>query len=169
MIKRHALARSVPLALAVAAALGPFGALAQARRDFADFAEDREELFREFLSLPNGLPSHDTFSRLFRLIDPTVLSDCFSRFLDDLGADGPGVIAIDGKTLRRSFDRAAGKSALHVVTAFAGEAGLVLGQTAVPEGGNEITAARALLGIVDLKGMLVTADAIHCQGETARR
>ena len=136
--------------------------------DFADFAEDREELFREFLSLPNGLPSHDTFSRLFRLIDPTVLSDCFSRFLDDLGADGPGVIAIDGKTLRRSFDRAAGKSALHVVTAFAGEAGLVLGQTAVPEGGNEITAARALLGIVDLKGMLVTADAIHCQGETAR-
>lgn len=136
--------------------------------DFADFAEDREELFREFLSLPNGLPSHDTFSRLFRLIDPTVLSDCFARFLEDLGSDGSGVIAIDGKTLRRSFDRAAGRSALHVVTAFAGEAGLVLGQTAVPEGGNEITAARALLGIIDVKGMLVTADAIHCQSETAR-
>jgi predicted transposase YbfD/YdcC len=136
--------------------------------DFADFAEDREELFREFLSLPNGLPSHDTFSRLFRLLDPAVLSECFSRFLAELGADGPGVIAIDGKTLRRSFDRAAGRSALHVVTAFAGEAGLVLGQTAVPDGGNEITAARALLGIIDLNGMLVTADAIHCQGETAR-
>lgn len=136
--------------------------------DFADFAEDREALFREFLSLPNGLPSHDTFSRLFRLLDPAVLAGCFSRFLEDLGADGPGVIAIDGKTLRRSFDRAAGKSALQVVTAFAGEAGLVLGQKAVPEGGNEITAARALLELIDLKGALVTADAIHCQGETAR-
>lgn len=136
--------------------------------DFADFAEDREELFRGVLRLPHGLPSHDTFSRLFRLLDPAALAGCFSRFLEDLGSDGPGVIAIDGKTLRRSFDRAAGRSALHVVTAFAGEAGLVLGQTAVPEGENEITAARALLGLVDLTGALVTADAIHCQGETAR-
>ncbi|GJE02532.1 ISAs1 family transposase [Methylobacterium isbiliense] len=136
--------------------------------DIADFAEDREALFREVLSLPNGLPSHDTFSRLFRLIDPAALSDCFARFLDDLGSEGAGMIAIDGKTLRRSFDRAAGKSALHVVTAFAGEAGLVLGQKAVPEGGNEITAAHALLAIVDIRGMLVTADAIHCQSETAR-
>lgn len=136
--------------------------------DFADFLEDREELFREFFSLPNGLQSHDTFSRLFRLIDPAVMSDCLSRFLEDLGSDGPGVIAIDGKTLRRSFDRASGQSALHVMTAFAGEAGLVLGQTAVPEAGNEFTAARALLGLIDLKCVLVTADAIHCQGETAR-
>ena len=136
--------------------------------DFADFAEDREELFREFLSLDNGLPSHDTFSRLFRMLDPQALSACFSRFLEDLGTDGPGVVAIDGKTLRRSFDRAAGKSALHIVTAFAGDAGLVLGQKAVPEGGNEITAARALLELFDLKGVLVTADAIHCQRETAR-
>ena len=137
--------------------------------DFANFAEDpREEPLREFFSLPNGVPSHDTFSRLFRLMDPAALSESFARLLDDLKADGPGMIAIDGKTLRRSFDRATGKSALHVVSAFAGEAGLVLGQTAVPEGGNEIAAARALLAIIDLKGMLVTADAIHRQGETVR-
>lgn len=74
--------------------------------DFADFAEDREALFREFLVLENGLPSHDTFSRLFRLLDPSSLSAAFGRFLEALGADGAGVIAIDGKTLRRSFDRA---------------------------------------------------------------
>lgn len=135
--------------------------------EFADFGEDREELFREFLSLENGLPSHDTFSRLFRLLDPAALGQCFSRFLDALGEDGAGMVAIDGKTLRRSFDRAAGASPLHVVTAFASEARLVLGQKAVPEGGNEITAARELLRLLDLKGVLVTADAIHCQRETA--
>lgn len=135
--------------------------------EFADFAEDREELFREFLSLKNGLPSHDTFSRLFRLIDPTALSACFSRFLEELGADGPGVIAIDGKALRRSFDRAAGTSALHVVTAFATDARLVLGQKAVTGEGNEITAARALLELIDCRGSLVTADAIHCNAATA--
>ena len=136
--------------------------------DFADFARDREPLFRDFLRLENGLPSHDTFSRLFRLLDPAAFAACFTRFLDSLGAAGRGVLAIDGKTLRRSFDRAAQASPLHVVTAFACDARLVLGQVAVPEGGNEITAARALLGMLDLSGMLVTGDAIHCQGETAR-
>jgi predicted transposase YbfD/YdcC len=135
--------------------------------EYADFGEDREELFREFLSLKNGLPSHDTFSRLFRLLDPQALSSCFLRFLEELGGDGAGVIAIDGKTLRRSFDRAAGKSALHVVTAFGCEAQLVLGQKAVAGEGNEITAARALLGLIDCKGALVTADAIHCNALTA--
>jgi predicted transposase YbfD/YdcC len=136
--------------------------------EFADFAEDREELFREFLSLENGLPSHDTFSRLFRLLDPAALAQCFGRFLDALGAAGGGVVAIDGKTLRRSFDRAAGASPLHVVTAFAAEAQLVIGQLAVTAGSNEIVAARALLELLDLKGSLVTADAIHCNAETAQ-
>jgi predicted transposase YbfD/YdcC len=135
--------------------------------EFADFAEDRETLFREFLSFKNGLPSHDTFSRLFRLIDPAALSTCFGRFLEALGADGAGVIAIDGKTLRRSFDRAAGTSALHVVTAFASEARLVLGQKAVKGEGNEITAARELLELIDCRGALVTADALHCNAPTA--
>jgi predicted transposase YbfD/YdcC len=136
--------------------------------DFADFAVDREGLFRSFLRLENGLPSHDTFSRLFRLIDPGTFSSCFGRFLDSLGERGEGVLAIDGKTLRRSFDKAAGGSPLHVVSAFACERRLVIGQTAVGEGGNEITAARELLALLDLNGMLVTGDAIHCQNETAR-
>ena len=136
--------------------------------DFADFAADRERLFREFLKLANGLPSHDTFSRIFRLLDPSAFAECFGRFVERLGAAGQGVLAIDGKTLRRSFDRAAKASPLHVVSAFACERRLVLGQAAVAPGENEIIAARALLRSFDLSGMLVTADAIHCQSETAR-
>jgi len=136
--------------------------------DFADFALDREGLFRSFLKLENGLPSHDTFSRLFRLIDPARFSTCFSRFVEALGERGAGVLAIDGKTLRRSFDSAAGSSPLHVVSAFACERRLVIGQAAVADGGNEITAARELLRLLDLTGMLVTGDAIHCQNDTAK-
>jgi len=136
--------------------------------DFADFARDREALFRNFLALPGGLPSHDTFSRLFRLLDPAVFAACFARFLDGLGSAGPGVVAIDGKTLRRSFDRAAGQSPLHVVTAFAAEARVVIGQVAAGDKESEIMAARSLLGVLDLSGTLVTGDALHCQSGTAR-
>jgi predicted transposase YbfD/YdcC len=136
--------------------------------DFAEFAEDREVLLREFLRLENGLPSHDTFSRVFRLLDPVAFGRAFEAFLTDLGRDGPGVIAIDGKTLRRSFDRAAGRSALQVVTAFGTGARVSLGQRAVAEGQNEITAARALLATLARDGALVTGDAIHAQAETAQ-
>lgn len=135
--------------------------------DFAEFAADREALLREFLRLENGLPSHDTFSRVFRLLDPAAFGRAFEAFLSDLGADGPGVLAIDGKTLRRSFDRAAGRSPLHVVTAFGAEARLSVGQRAVAPGENEITAARALLAALSLEGALVTGDAAHAQAETA--
>ena len=138
--------------------------------EFADFAEDREAFFREFLSLDNGLPSHDTFSRLFRLLDPAALSACFGRFLDVVGTVGAGVIAIDGKTLRRSFDQAAHGNPLAVVTAFASASRLVIGQESfrMADGDSEILAARALLGCLDLTDHLVTADAMHCQAETAR-
>ena len=74
--------------------------------DFADFAADREDLFREFLRLENGAPSHDAFSRAFRLLDPTAFARYFGLFVDGLGSAGKGVIAIDGKTLWRSFDDA---------------------------------------------------------------
>lgn len=136
--------------------------------DIADFGRDREALFREFLALPGGVPSHDTYSRLFRLLDPAAFAGCFAAFLDGLGADGPGVVAIDGKTLRRSFDAAASRSPLHVVTAFAAEARVAIGQVAAGDGESEILAARQLLGLLDLQGVLVTGDALHCQGETAR-
>jgi len=140
---------------------------AQSCVDLTEFAEDREVLLREFLSLENGLPSHDTFSRIFRLLDPQEFGTVFAAFLDDLGADGSGVPAIDGKTLRRSFDRAAERSALQVVTAFGAGARIVIGQQAVAAGGSEIIAARALLNLLALDGLLVTADAIHANAETA--
>ncbi len=136
--------------------------------DFADFGRDRAALFGEFLELAGGLPSHDTFSRLFRILDPVPFSTCFSRFLDQLGAVGVGVVAIDGKTMRRSFDTAAGQSPLHVVTAFACERRLVLAQTSVRDKENEIIAARDVLEMFDIKGMLVTADALHCNAKTTR-
>ena len=160
--KRHELLEVLTIAL-TAAICG-----AETCVDFADFAVDREPLFRSFLKLENGLPSHDTFSRLFRLLDPSAFASAFSVFLDRLGEKGTGVIAIDGKTLRRSFDRAAETSPLHVVSAFACDQRVVLGQAAVSSGSSEIAAARELLAQLDLDGMLVTGDALHCQDETAK-
>lgn len=135
--------------------------------DIADFAQDRRALFQEFLELPGGLPSHDTFSRLFRLLDPAQFATCFGRFLEVLGQVGPGIVAIDGKTLRRSFDAAARRSALHVVSAFATDRKLILAQVATNPGTNERISAREVLKLIDLKGMLVTADATHCNAGTA--
>ena len=118
---RHGNARRHKLLAVLTIALTASICGAESCVDFADFARDREGLFREFLELLGGLPSHDTFSRLFRLLDPSAFAMCFTSVLDDPGRDGASVIAIDGKTMRRSFDRAAGKSALHVVTAFAAD------------------------------------------------
>jgi predicted transposase YbfD/YdcC len=162
--KRHDLLEILTIAL-TATICG-----AESCSDFADFAVDREDLFRDFLRLENGVPSHDTFSRVFRLLDPVAFAGCFGRFVDGLGQAGKGVIAIDGKTLRRSFDDAARANPLAVVTAFASATRLVVGQQSfrTAEGDSEILAARALLGCLELKGHLVTADAIHCQVETAR-
>jgi predicted transposase YbfD/YdcC len=145
---------------------------AQTCTQFADFAVDREDLFREFLDLEHGLPSHDTFSRIFRLLDPEAFEASFQQFLDALGAsDGAasGIVAIDGKTLRRSYDAAAARSPLEAVTAFAADGGVVVGQRRFRsgEGDSEITAARELLSCLDLNGVLVTGDAIHCQDTTA--
>lgn len=162
--KRHDLLELLTIAL-TATVCG-----AETCSDFADFGADREALFREFLRLENGVPSHDTFSRVFRLLAPAAFAACFGRFVEDLGKAGEGVIAIDGKTLRRSFDDAARTNPLAVVTAFASATRLVVGQQSfrVAEGDSEILAARALLECLDLEGRLVSADAIHCQEETAR-
>ncbi len=154
------------LTMALTAAVGG----AESCSDFADFAVDREGLFREFLRLENGVPSHDTFSSIFRLLDPAAFGGCFGRFLTDLGESGAGVVAIDGKTLRRSFDTAAGRSPPAVVSAFASSTRMVIGQESfrAGEGDSEIVAARALLECLDHTGRLVTADALHCRNETAR-
>lgn len=136
--------------------------------DMAEFAEAKEGFLREFLTLENGPPSHDTFSRIFRLLDPEQFSACFGRFMARFAAEH-GVIAVDGKVSRRSFDRASAKSALHMVSAWGCEERLVLAQVASETKSNEITAVPKLLAMLSLKGTIVTVDALNCQRSIARQ
>ena len=137
--------------------------------DMAEFARAKEPFLREFLRLPNGIPSHDTFSRLFRLLDPEKLGAAFRRFMAAFAEQCQGVIAIDGKVLRRSHDRAKGKSALHMVSAWGCERRMVLGQVATDAKSNEITAVPKLLALLSLGNTIVTADALNCQRAIARQ
>jgi predicted transposase YbfD/YdcC len=137
--------------------------------DMAEFARAKEELLRGFLKLKNGLPSHDTFSRVFRLLDPEQFRACFQRFMARFGEACGGVIAIDGKVLRRSFDSASALSPLHMVSAWSCDQRLVLAQIATDAKSNEITAVPKLLAMLSLKGAIVTLDALNCQREIARQ
>jgi predicted transposase YbfD/YdcC len=137
--------------------------------DMAEFARAKLEFLRGFLKLEHGPPSHDTFSRLFRLLDPAQFRLCFQRFMDRFAEACQGVVAIDGKTLRRSFDKASGKSALHMVAAWSCEQRMVLGQLAVDAKSNEITAIPKLLRLLRLEGCAVTVDALNCQREIAQQ
>jgi len=137
--------------------------------DMADFAEEKEPFLREFLSLDNGLPSHDTFSRVFRALEPEQFRRCFQDFMRRFAETCQGVIAIDGKVLRRSFDTASAKSSLHMVSAWGCEQRLVLGQIATDAKSNEITAVPKLLEMLSLKGCIVSVDALNCQREIARQ
>jgi len=138
--------------------------------DIAKYGLAKQDWLKTFLSLPNGIPSHDTFRRLFCLLDPTAFQVCFQRWIDAL-SEGLGIkrIAIDGKTLRRSFDRISGKAALHLVSAWASEQHLVLGQVAVDCKSNEITAIPKLLELLDVSGAMVSIDAMGCQKEIAAK
>jgi predicted transposase YbfD/YdcC len=137
--------------------------------DMALFAEAKEPFLRSFLTLTNGLPSHDTFSRLFRNLDPDQFRDSFQRFMSQFSEQLQGVVAIDGKVLRRSFDRTSGKSALHMVSAWGSEQRLVLAQIATDAKSNEITAVPKLLRMLALKGAIVTTDALNCQRAIAQQ
>ncbi len=137
--------------------------------DMALFAKAKEPFLRGFLKLENGVPSHDTFSRLFRQLDPDQFRAAFQRFMAKFSEQCQGVVAIDGKVLRRSFDRASGKSALHMVTAWGCDQRLVLAQIATDAKSNEITAVPKLLATLSLKGTIVTTDALNCQRAIARQ
>lgn len=138
--------------------------------DFELFARSKQDFLREFLTLPGGVPSHDTFSRLFRLIDPGAFAACLQRFARELAAAASqaGIVAIDGKSLRTALASVRGGSPLALVNAFSSASGLAFGQVGVPPGTSEIAALRELLALLDLEGQTVTADAIHCQRETAQ-
>jgi predicted transposase YbfD/YdcC len=137
--------------------------------DMAEFAEAKEEFLRGFMGLAGGLPSHDTFSRLFRALDRDQFRDCFQAFMSRFAEACQGVVAIDGKVLRRSFDTASAKSPLHMVSAWGCEQRLVLGQIATDAKSNEITAVPKLLEMLSLKGRIVTVDALNCQRGIARK
>jgi predicted transposase YbfD/YdcC len=132
------------------------------------FGQKRDEWLRGFLLLPNGIPSHDTFRRVFGLLDRQQFATCLFRWTQALHeATGGKVIAIDGKTARRSFRKKSGLGALHLVTAWATKSGLTLGQVACAEKSNEITAIPELLKVLNIKGCTVTIDAMGCQKEIA--
>jgi predicted transposase YbfD/YdcC len=134
-----------------------------------EFGRSKYPWLATFLALPHGIPSHDTFGRVFARIDPEQFQRSFLAWVQAIQQTHPGVIAIDGKTHRRSYDRANGKTALHLVSAWAAENRLVLGQIAVADKSNEITAIPQLLDLLDLRGSTVTIDAMGTQTAIAER
>jgi len=141
---------------------------ADAWTEVEEYGEEKCDWLRSFLRLENGIPSHDTIGRVFSLLDPNELQDAFAQWVRAIAGRLEGVVAIDGKTARRSQDNASGKGALHLVSAWASEAGLALGQVATDQKSNEITAIPKLLAMLDIKGCLVTIDAMGCQRKIAK-
>lgn len=138
--------------------------------DIAAYGSSKYAWLKTFLSLPNGIPSHDTFGRVFARLDPEQFQQCFLNWISKLSDLTNGsIVAMDGKKLRRSFDRASGKGAIHMVSAWAGANRMILGQVKVDEKSNEITAIPQLLSLLDISGCTVTIDAMGCQKEIAGR
>ena len=162
--RRHVLGEMIVIAIA-AVMCGADGWVA-----VAQFGRSKEIWLKEFLALPNGIPSHDTFGRVFSLLQPEAFEDCFRSWVASIREVIPGeIIAVDGKTLRRSHDRAAGLAALHLVSAWAAANRVVLGQVATEAKSNEITAIPQLLALLRIKGCIVTIDAMGCQTKIAEQ
>ncbi len=145
---------------------------AEGWEDMEDFGIAKQEWLqgRLGLGLANGIPSDDTFRRLFARLDPDQFGRCFLSFAQSLHTHTKGeVIALDGKTVRHSFDVATGQAAVHLVSAWASEAGLALGQVRVDSKSNEITAIPALLKLLDISGCVITTDAMGCQRAIAKQ
>lgn len=137
--------------------------------EIEDWAHSQKEWLGSFLELSGGIPSHDTINRVFQMMEPEKFHDAFFRWTGAVAEKIQGVVAIDGKTVRRSRDDAKGNRPAHVVSAWASEASLVLGQLRVDEKTNEIKAIPELLDILCLKGCVVTIDAMDTQKEIAEK
>jgi predicted transposase YbfD/YdcC len=136
--------------------------------DMAEFGEAKETLLRQFLRLEHGIPSHDTFSRVFRALDPTAFEAAFRRFMGEFAKNLQGVVAIDGKAVRGAFERGRRTTPLQLVNVWAAEARLAIAQRVAPNR-NEVAGALEVLELLSLDGCIVTADALHCHAEMARR
>lgn len=142
---------------------------AQGWADVERFANSKLDWFRRYVPLENGVPSHDTFGRVFARLDTGEFLTAMHAWVDAFAGSLRGCgVAIDGKTLRGSFDRAAGETPLHTITAFATETRLCLRQMSVDAKSNEIPAVPELLQLMELSGATVSLDAMHCQVETAQ-
>ena len=135
--------------------------------DMALFARSKLDTLRQVVKLAAGPPSHDTFSRVFRLLDPEPFEAAFARFTAGFAKTLAGVVAIDGKALRGAYERGRRATPLHLVNLWAAQARLVIGQRLAP-GRNEVLGAQQALSLLRLDGCIVTADALHCRAETAR-
>ena len=143
---------------------------AETWKDIALFGNERQEWLRQFMALENGVPSDDTFGRVFARLEPSQFQTCFISWVEAVFEVTKGqVIAVDGKSARHSYDKANGKEAVHLVSAWATDNHLVLGQRAVAEKSNEITAIPELLRLLDVSGCIVTIDAMGCQTAIAEQ
>lgn len=136
--------------------------------EIEEYGKAKFKWLKTFLLLPNGIPSHDTFGRVFSLLDPEQFQECFLGWVQSVVTLTKGeVVAIDGKTLRKSFDKASEKAAIHMVSAWANTNRMVLGQVKVDDKSNEITAIPKLLKLLDISGSIITIDAMGCQKKIA--
>ena len=135
--------------------------------DMAEFARAKLGLLRQVVDLEHGPPSHDTFSRVFRLLDPEPFEAAFARFTAAFAGALEGVVAIDGKALRGAYERGRKATPLHLVNVWAAEKRLVIGQRLAP-GRNEVAGVLEVLTLLRLDGCIVTADALHCRPDTAQ-
>ena len=134
--------------------------------DMAEFARAKLDFLKQVVKLEHGTPSHDTFSRVFRRLKPEPFEAAFAKFTASFVGALKGVVAVDGKALRGAYERGRKTSPLHLVNVWAVEARLVIGQQLAP-GRNEALGAQQALALLDLKGCIVTADALHCRADTA--
>src|SRR5580692_944658 len=134
-----------------------------------EFGNAKKDFFARFLKLPNGIPSHDTFNRVFAVLNPIAFQNCFTAWINSL-ADRLGFkhFSIDGKSSRGTADKAAGLGCLHFVSIWSNDHGITFAQAKVDEKSNEITAIPPLLRLLDLEGCLLSSDAMGCQKEVAQ-